>query len=303
MPLKSQLHVNQLLSNVSVQYKNSEYIWDKLFPQIPVMKDTDYFRVYDRVFKIPETKRAPKALAREFSFEFSLSSYALEQHALKDYVGVDEEENNDQGSLKVDATENLTDAIYRKLEDMAASLFTSTNWSLNVSLSTAQQFSLNSITSDPIATYDTATTVIINNSGKTPNFAVLPRDGYVAVKNHVSVLDRVKYTSSLVTAEMLKGLMGFSELLVPTAVKDTAAIGLTPSISPFFADFSFVGWKPQSGGGIKTPSCGYWFIRSQPRTRSWFDEERNATAIEVEIKAVPKIVASLTGYLIKDTMA
>lgn len=127
MPLKSKLHVNQLLSNVSVQYKNTEYIWDKVFPQVPVMKDTDLYRVYDRNFRIPETKRAAKGVAREFQFEVSTSSYALEQHALKEYVGVDEIDNYDQGSLEVDTTENLTDAIYRRIEDTVAKLFTTTN--------------------------------------------------------------------------------------------------------------------------------------------------------------------------------
>lgn len=303
MPQKSQLHVNQLLSNVSVQYKNTDYIADKVFPKIGVTKDTDLYRVYDRNFKIPETRRAPKGVANEFGFEFSTSSYALEQHALKDYVGVDEEEQNDQGSLQVDTTESLTDVILRRMELSVANLFTSTNWSLNVSLSTAQQFSLNSITSDPVQTFDTATTVVIQNSGQAVNFGILPRDGMVAVKNHVSILDRVKYTSSDVSLEMIKGLLGLKELLVPTAVQDTALPGLTPTIAPFFADFAFVGWKPASGGGIKTPSCGYMFERSAPRVRSWFDNERNATAIEVEVKFQPKIVASLTGYLIKDTMA
>lgn len=302
MPLKSQLHVNQLLSNVSVQYKNSEYIWDKVFPQIPVMKDTDYYRVYDRAFKVPETKRAPKGVAREFTFEFSLASYALEQHALKDYVGVDEEENNDQGSLEVDTVESLTDAIYRRIELSVASLFTTTNWSLNVSLAAANVWSANTTVSDPIPVFDTGMTTVINNSGKTPNFAILPRDGYVAMKNHVSVLDRVKYTSSEVSQAMLQGLIGVQELLVPTAVQDTAADGLAASISPFFSDFAFLGWKPAGGGGIKTPSCGYTFLRSTPRVRSWKDEERNATAIEVEIKYQPKVVASLTGYLINNTI-
>lgn len=302
MPLKSQLHVNQLLSNVSVQYKNSEYIWDKVFPQIPVMKDTDYYRVYDRSFKVPETKRAAKGVAREFTFEFSLASYALEQHALKDYVGVDEEENNDQGSLKVDTVESLTDAIYRRIELSVASLFTTTNWSLNVSLTATNVWSANTTVSDPIPVFDTGMTTVINNSGKTPNFAILPRDGFVAIKNHVSVLDRVKYTSSEVTQSMIQGLIGVQELLVPTAVQDTAANGLAASISPFFADFAFLGWKPAGGGGIKTPSCGYTFIRSTPRVRSWFDDERNADAIEVEVKYQHKVVASLTGYLINNTI-
>ena len=63
MPQKSQLHVNQLLSNVSVQYKNDEYIWDKVFPQIPVTKDTDLYRVYDRAWKVPETTAKTGSLA------------------------------------------------------------------------------------------------------------------------------------------------------------------------------------------------------------------------------------------------
>ena len=33
MPLKNQLHVDQLLSNVSVKYSNAEYIADKVFPR------------------------------------------------------------------------------------------------------------------------------------------------------------------------------------------------------------------------------------------------------------------------------
>lgn len=297
MPMKNQLHVNKLLSNVSVKYSNSEYMWDKFMPQVPVVKDTDYYRTYDRDFKIPETKRAPKAVAREHTFEFSLATYALEQHALKDYVGVDEEEQNDQGSLQVDTTEALTDAIYRRMENDLASLFTTTNWSLNVSLAATAAFTANTTVSDPVPVFDTGATSIIANSGKTPNVGFIPRTEFVAIKNHVSVLDRVKYTSSEVSKEMIGALIGIPELHIPTAIKDTAAIGLTPSMSPFFSTKCFVGWKP-SGAGLKTPSFGYTFISSAPRVRSWIDNERNANAIEVEVKYQHKVVASLTGYLI-----
>lgn len=297
MPLKSSLHVNKLLSNVSVQYRNEEYIWDKVWPQIPVMKDSDLYRVYDRNFRIPESRRAPKAVAREYGFEFSNSSYLLEQHALKDYVGVDEEENNDQGSLQVDTTENLTDTIYRRMELSTAALFTKTSWSLNVSLAAGAAFSDNTTTSDPVRVFDTGTATVIANSGKRVNFAILPFTGFLNVKNHVSVLDRVKYTSSEITENMVAALINVKQLLVPAAIYDTAAEGVSFSGSYFFNN-AFLGWKPAGGGGIKTPSCGYTFIRSQPRVRSWFDQERNATAVEVEIKYQPKVVASLTGYLI-----
>lgn len=297
MPLKSQLHVNKLLSNVSVQYKNEEYVWDKIWPLIPVQKDTDLYRIYDRNFKIPETSRAPKGVANEFTFEFSTSSYSLEQHALKDYVGVDEEQNNDMGSIKVDTTESLTDAIYRRCELMTAALFTKTSWSLSVSLAAGSAFSDNTTTSDPVRVFDTGGATVIANSGKAPQFGILPLAGYLSVKNHVSVLDRVKYTSSEMSKSMIQAVLGLSELHVPKSIYDSAANGLSFVGAPFFSN-AFLGWKPPGAGGLKTPSCGYTFISSQPRVRSWFDNERNADAVEVEIKLQPKVVASLTGYLI-----
>ena len=130
---------------------------------------------------------------------------------------------------------------------------------------------------------------------------ILPRNGFIAVKNHVSVLDRVKYTSSELSESMVAALFSVPELLVPTAVKDTAAEGVAASITNFFGNMAFLGWKPGSAG-LKTPSCGYTFIKNTPRVRSWFDNERNATAIEVEVKFQPKVVASLTGYLINGTV-
>lgn len=301
MPLKNQLHVNKLLSNVSVKYSNSEYMWDKFMPQVPVVKDTDLYRVYDRDFKIPETKRADKAVAREHSFEFSSSSYALQTHALKEYVGSNEEVQNDIGSIQVDTTESLTDAIYRRIEDDLAAIFTTTNWSLNVSLAAAAAFTANTTVSDPVPVFDTGTTTIINNSGKTANVGFIPRTSFVAIKNHVSVLDRVKYTSSEVSKEMIGALIGIPELHTPTAVKDTAAIGLAPSMSNFFDTKCFIGWKPASPG-LKTPSFGYTFMSTKPRVRTWIDQERQeSTAIEVEVKYEHKVVASLTGYLINGT--
>ena len=302
MPLKNQLHVSQLLSNVSVQYRNEEYVWPSVIPQVPVVKDTDQYRVYDRNFKIPDTFRATKGVAREWSFEVSTSSYILESHALKEYVGSEEEDNYDMESLQIETTENLTDAIYRRVELAVANLFTTTNWSQNVSLAATAAFNQNTTVSDPVPIFDTGASVVIANSGKAPNFGILPQDAFIAVKNHVSVLDRVKYTSSEVSKNMVAALLGLGELHVPKAAYDSAAEGLAATMTNFYGDVAFLGWKPTSPGR-KTPSCAYLFMKSMPRVRTWNDPEReDSTAIEVAMKYVPKVVASLTGYLIKDVI-
>lgn len=301
MPLANQLHVDKLLSNVSVKYTNAEYIADKVFPIVPVMKDSDIYRTYTRNFRIPETKRASKGVAREWTFEVGTAPYVLEEHALKDYVGDEEADNYDISDLRSETVEELTDAVMRMREKKVADLFTTTSWSLSVSLASGAEFSANTTTSNPIPIFDTAATTVINNSGHKPNFGILPRDGMVACKNHVSVLDRVKYTSSDMTPEMLKGLFGLEELLVPMSAVDTSAQGATESIAAIYADFAFIGYKPATAGP-KKPSCGYIFEKSLPRVRRWRDEERKAEAIEVQMKFQPKVVASLTGYLIKNTV-
>jgi len=299
MPLRSQQHVDQLLSQVSVKYSPSGLIGMQVFPEVPVKKDSDLYRIYTRNFRIPETKRANKAVAREHQFEVTTASYSLEYHALKDYVSDNDADNYDVADLRADTTEELTEKILLRLEKTVADLFTSTNWSLNVSLAAANAFSANTTVSNPIPVFDTAATTILNNGGFKPNFAVIPRDGFVAIKNHMSVLDRTKYTSSDMTPEMLKGLFDLEDILIANGSYDTAAEGVASSISQIWPDHCFVGYKPERASPLK-PSSGYVFRRATPMVRRWRVEERESEAIEVQMKYQPKVVASLSGYLIKD---
>jgi hypothetical protein len=297
MPLKNQLHVDKLLSNISVKYRNTEYIADELFASVPVVEDSNKYRVFARNFRVPETKRSPKAAAREHGFDVSTSSYLLEEHALKNYVGDEEADNYDIADLRADTVEELTDVILRMKEKKIADLMTTTSWSLGVSLAAANAWSQNTTVSNPIPLMDTATTTIIDNSGYKPNVALVPRAAFVSAKNHVSVLDRVKYVSKDITTQMMAGLFELEKVLVPISSVDTSHLGAAESISAIFSHV-FVGYKPASAGPMK-PASAYIFEKNIPRVRRWRDEERKAEAIEVQIKFQPKVVASLTGYLIK----
>ena len=300
MPLRSQQHVDTLLSNISVKYVPNGLIAMDVFPEVPVKKDSDLYRVYTQNFRIPETKRANKGLAREHQFEVTTSSYVLERHALKDYISDNDVDNYDIADLRADTTEELTEKIMLRVEKSVADLMTTSSWSLGVSLAAAAAFTQNTTVSNPIPVFDTAATTILNNGGFQPNFGIIPRAAFVAIKNHTSVLDRTKYTSADMTPEMLKGLFDLKEILIANGAYDTAAQGATSSISSIWASHCFVGYKPERAGPLK-PSSGYLFRKSTPMVRRWRVEERQAEAIEVEMQYVPKVVASLSGYLIKGT--
>jgi hypothetical protein len=301
MPFNSQLHVDQLLSNVSVKYTNAEYIAMKVFPEVPVKTDTNKYRIYDRDWRIPDTLRANKGVANQRYFEVSTATYVLEDHAIKDYISQDDVDNYDQASLEVDTTEDLTDVILRRLEKSVADLFTKTSWSLTVSMASANLWSAETTVSNPILVVDTGATTVLNNAGLKPNYMILPRQGFVYAKNHPSVLDRIKYTQGPqgddASKSMLAGLFGVQELLVPAASYDQAHKGYGPSIASIWPSHAFLGYKPAQASP-KAPSAGYIFRKQVPQVRKWDDNERNCTAIEVRMKFQARIVASLSGYLI-----
>jgi hypothetical protein len=237
-------------------------------------------------------------LANEHQFEVTTGSYYLEKHALKEYVGDDQADNYDLADLRADTVEELTDVILRRLEKSVADLFTTSNWSLNVSLAAANAWNANTTASNPIPIVDTAASTVLANSGFMPNFGILPRDGFVAVKNHVSILDRVKYVSKEMTKEMLAGLFDLPELLIGAASYDSAAEGIADNVTQLWGNSAFVGYKP-ARPSPKAPSSGYIFMKDSPTVRRWRVEEREAEAIEVQKKYNVKVVASLSGYLIK----
>jgi len=297
MPVKSKLHVDQLLSNISVRYSNNEFIAHKAFPAVNVKKDSDLYRVYDRNFRIPETSRANGAKAREHYFEVSNSSYVLEKHALVDFVSDSDVENYDVSDLRADTTEELTDAIMRRKEKSFIDLFTKTSWSLTHSLSSALSWNNLTLTANPIADLDTAASVVLANSGQMPNYVILGRDSFVLAKNNSNVLDRVKYTSAEISESMLASLFGVGELLVSNAQLDSAAEGLTSSVAQMWPKHAFLGYKPPRASP-KAPSAGYIFEKAKAPVKRWRVEERESEAIEVRKEYAIKIVSSLSGYLV-----
>jgi hypothetical protein len=302
-PLRSQLHVDQLLSNVAVKYKNERFIHDKVFQMVPVKKTSDLYRTYNKNWVIPETNRAIGGLAKEHLFEVGTSNYSLEKHALKSYIPDTAAENYDLSSLEADVTEDLVEKIMMRKEASCAALFTTTAWSLGASLAAADTWL--TTTGAPIGQYDTAAAAIVGNSGVRPNYSIIPLDSYNALKNHATVVDRVKYTSRELSPAIIAPLLGVSELLIPDMYYDSglygasAATGAVQSI--WKADFAFLGYKPESAGMFKLAS-GYMFQKAKPMVKKWREDEREANAVEVDVEYQFKVVASLTGYYINNTI-
>ena len=298
---KNQLHVDTLLSNISIKYRNEQYQAMNLFPELPVKKQSDLYRVYVRNFRVPDTRRAYKAEAKEHTFEVSSASYVLEKHSLKDHVADEDADNYDLADLRADTTEELSDKLLMRLEKKVLDLLTSTSWSLNLSLAAAGAWNATT-TVDPVAHFDTGTSQVVLNSGQMVNSAAMGLTQWFALKNNAQILDRVKYTSATVGPAIVGALIGVKNLYVGAMSEDTSELGVADAIASMWPDHAFLYYKPDSAGPLK-PSAGYIFRKSTPMTKRWRVEERNADAIEVNMEYIPKVVASLSGFLIKDVTA
>jgi len=309
MPLISQLHVDGLLSNVSIKYDHKDlFIAMQVFPEVMVKKESDLFRVYDRNLRAPESQRAPRSEAQIHQFEVTTSTYILKRHSLKTLVTDHEAQNYDLADLRKETTEELTRALLARLELDMANLFTTTSWSLNVSLTSTLAWNANTIISDPAPIWHTGASTILANGGMKPNFGILPRDAFIACKNHTSVLDRLKYTTAEVDEKKLAAMFDVDSLLVPSASYDqapygfsVASAGFANSLTSFYGDVAFLGWKPSSAGPLK-PSAGYVFRNSLPMVKRYREEKLDGEFIEVNMEYSARVIASLSGYLIKDVV-
>jgi len=295
MPTIAQVRNDKLLGNLSAKYRNVDFIADRVFPFVPVKKNSDIYRVYERNFRVPETGRAIGGLSKEHNFNVSTASYVLQREALKDYIPDPLKDNYDIGDLNADTVEELSDALLRKLEVDVLQLFTTTSWSLNVSLAAA--WSSNTTTTNPILSVSTATTQVLLNSGKMPNVGLLGFDRLEYVKNHVSILDRIKYVSGEVSEKMLAGLFGLEEIMVSKAGRDTSNEGVASSLSYILGNVFWTGYKAKPG--LKSQGAGFIFRKAVPLVKRWRDEPRESDVIELNMEYTPRIVSSLSGYLIK----
>lgn len=307
MPVQGPIHVNRPLTNISIGYRSSGMIADSLFPAVPVMKESDLYYVFDKAqsLRTPETRRANGAESNEDNLLLSTASYSLEFHALKEIITRRDRANQDPGvNLDMATTEDLTGKIQRRREKNAAELlFTNGNWANESSLAAADAWSANTTTSNPILVADSANAAVLLNCGLKPNTCVMDYRTFLAVKEHVSIVDRVKHTSSdSVTPQMIARLFGQPNLLIAEGVENGAKEGLAASMQYIWTDSAWFGYVERSPG-LKKPSALYCFKQGGGATvRKFPDRKRDGDWVEVEQNYDQQSPASDCGYHVVNTV-
>lgn len=307
----SQIHRNRPLENISVAYTPMGLVADLLSPKFPVQNESNTYYVYAKdTMSLPETVRADGAESNQATFNLTTASYQLVEHALHDDV-TDRQRANADTAIKpeIDVTEDLTRKILIRREvDLATIIQTTTNWANSNSLTSTLAWTVNSVTTNPITLLDSVASSILTQSGKIPNTLMLPDASFRAAKEHISIVDRVKYTSAdSVTPGILGRLFNVEQVLVAQGIRNTADEGLTETttaMAPIWTDTAFYAYIERTPK-LKMVSAltTFWSteIGSPYMVKKWREEKLSADRIEVSAMFQNKVVASDAAAIIVNT--
>ena len=225
-------YLDQPLNNVSVGYQNDDYYAERLFPVVPVQKQSGRYWIFGRErFRQYETIRHAGAEAREIApWSLSNNAYFCDDHSLKDKISDEEVANASGTDLEITTTENLTDALLLDLEIRVANLVLG-GAVPNTTLSGASQWS-DYINSDPVSAVEAQKTVIKMAIGKTPNTLAVSYPVFATLRQHPRIIDRFKYTQVGVLDEgSLKTAFGVDNFWVMAAEYDSATEGQAPNLN------------------------------------------------------------------------
>jgi hypothetical protein len=321
------VHVDQVLSNISVGWPNGELIGDQLLPSVPVSFPTGKYSIFGReswALEPGTDLRGPGAEAVEIpgrarSFDF----YYAAEHALK--IGVTDEEYQVADaplSPEADAVELVTDKILLARELAIKTLVTTAanypgtlTTTLTTTASGTSWDSGNYATSDPIKNVKDGFRAMHAQTFIRPNLGVFPFQVMSQLEDHPDFIARIQYTTGgAVTQDIMKTLFGFNgKILVPGLGYNSANMGQAASVGYLWGKDVWFGYVPPKAG-LNIPAFGYEFVHKYPttgltqETTRWREMSRKRNMFQVGRRYDLKLVAldsngkSVAGYLIKSAV-
>lgn len=270
-PNRSMVHIDRALTNISVAFiQNTEaFIADKVFPVVPVQKQSDRYFVYKKEdwFRDEAQKRAPATESAGGKYEIdNTPSYFCEKYAFHRDVTEEDRANADEPlTPDEDSTEFVTQKMLLRRELVWANQFFKDDvWGNDYEGKSSSPGSdefkqWDKDGSTPIEDISAGKMKIAAQTGFKPNVLVLGANVYEHLRNHDDILGRIVFTQKgLVNTEILASLFDVERVVVGWAVKNEARKGATEDTDFLLGNHALLAYVPDSAG-IKRPSAGYIF--------------------------------------------
>lgn len=297
-PTARDVHVDSLLTNISVHFMNTEsYIADQIFPIVPVRKQSDLIRTYDKShwFRDMAHLRSPGTESRGSGWSVGTANYYCPRYSFRAEI-VDEVRDNSDDPINLD-TEAVTfvmDKIQMRREvDFVGSFFTTGVW--GPTAGSTDKTGGSSFTqwddyanSQPLIDLTTWQEDVEGTLALTPRTLVLGSQVWSKLKWHPDLVDTIKYTQrGQVGVDLFAALAELDQVLLGRTIYTTSAEGTAESsvtYSRIWGKNALLLYRPASPG-LMTPASGYTFVWQRvPNALQYMlrfrDEKREVDIIE-----------------------
>ena len=271
MPTMQNAHIDRALTNVSVSYLQdaSAFIADKVFPILPVKRQSDVFYKYKKEDFMRDEAQVRGAATESAGSDYGVEAsdpYYCRKHAFHKDVTPEERANYDE---PLDADKDATDFVTQKMlirreMQWASSFFKTGVWGTEIAgvesgAAANQTLKWSLATSNPIKDITEAAVKMASETGYKPNTLVLSPFAFNALKNHEDILDRIKYTQKgIVTDDLLATLFEVEHVYVAWSVVNSAAKGADANVNFIMGKHALLCYS-NPRPALRKPSAGYIF--------------------------------------------
>ena len=262
-PLKSQIHIDTFLTNISLVDTNVSYIEDKIFPTVSVAKQSDKIAKYGQDhLRDSNGRRADKDLdfhLVEFSGADPLR-YDIEfyDHAVA-ISDIDYTKYDTPFDAEKDVTTQLRELEKTAKERKIASMLTTPGNYTNTATPTTLW---DAVGSDPLGDMETASEVIRAATGRRPTIAITNAVVLSKLKTNTQFLNRINGVQKNLTnadiIDIIKNHLGLDEVLVAGGIWVNSVQGQAVTTTDIWNKDFILMYRPKSSG-LYTPTFGYRF--------------------------------------------
>ena len=263
-PTRTQIHVDTPLSEISIAYKPQGFIADRVFPEIPVDKQSDKYYIWTKGFWMRNSveRRTPGDTYPEGRLQLSNTSYYCYLYHLAYPIPDEDRANADPGvELELTGAEWLkTQFMLNREIKMAADMFVTSVWGTTVTGGSSFTQWGDYDDSDPVADINTGMQTVQKATGQRPNTLVLGKEVFDTLAEHPNLLEKFKYTSpGILTEEQVRQALRVEKMVVGEAAYETTKEGGAGTTSYIWGKNALLCYVPPKPGQ-RTPAAGYTFV-------------------------------------------
>jgi len=302
-PTKADMHVDKLLTNLLIGYRNKKYVWSDVAPIVNTNgRTSDKYATYPLAdwFRKTAEVAAPSGPVPIGGFSVSTDSFTTSLY-IQGTTLADEDVANANEIHKTRIRKNkarwCVDRIEMKMEaDLADTIDTTGVWGTDNTTATDWDDYDNST---PVEDIETARDTIQLNTAEDPNVFLTNRKVWTKLKRNPEILDLLGANErSLATPELLASQFELEKIIIGSALYNSAKEGQTASMSRIWGDNALLLYVTNTPSE-QDPTAVYTFQAQPLQIRSWREDGvnmRKSEVFEATINQGYKVVASDLGY-------